>query len=171
MSVATQHTLLPEVQSFLDQSPLASFVGGKHYPSEQGNVLATIDPGSGDQLAEIHDLNAAEIDRAVEIANEAFPAWAGLSQQERSSILLKLADAVESHKAIIAQIEALDAGKIEAQAAGDVQNFVDTMRYFLVCLTKSKSVRSWTCPATMLTRSNNLGVPVPSSSPGTSRSC
>ncbi|MAP09896.1 MAG: aldehyde dehydrogenase [Rhodopirellula sp.] len=131
MSVATQHTLLPEVQSFLDQSPLASFVGGKAFPSEQGNVLATIDPGSGDQLAEIHDLNAAEIDRAVEIANEAFPAWAGLSQEERSSILLKLADAVESHKAIIAQIEALDAGKIEAQAAGDVQNFVDTMRYFV----------------------------------------
>jgi aldehyde dehydrogenase (NAD+) len=41
-----------------------------------------------------------------------------------------LADAVESHKHIIAQIEALDAGKIESQAQGDVQNFVDTLRYF-----------------------------------------
>lgn len=131
MSIATQHTLLPEVQSFLDQSPLASFVGGNAFPSEGGNVIATIDPGSGNQLAEIHDLSVAEIDRAVEIANEAFPAWSGLSQQERSGILLELADAVESHKAIIAQIEALDAGKIEAQAAGDVQNFVDTMRYFV----------------------------------------
>ncbi len=31
---------------------------------------------------------------------------------------------------ILGQIEALDAGKIEAQAQGDVQNFVDTIRYF-----------------------------------------
>ncbi|MCC9658853.1 aldehyde dehydrogenase family protein [Rhodopirellula halodulae] len=131
MNVASQQSLLPEVQSFLDQSPLPSFVGGKPLPNANGNLVATIDPGSGDQLAEIHDLDASEIDQAVQVASDAFPAWAALSQDERGSILLKLADAVEQHKPIIAQIEALDAGKIEAQAAGDVQNFVDTLRYFV----------------------------------------
>ncbi len=131
MSVATPHSLLPEVQSFLDQSPLSSFVGGKNFTNASNNLISTIDPGSGEKIADIHDLDAAEVDRAVEIANAAFPAWAALPQKERSSILLKLADAVEKHKPIIAQIEALDAGKIEAQAAGDVQNFVDTLRYFV----------------------------------------
>ncbi|MCC9644720.1 aldehyde dehydrogenase family protein [Rhodopirellula sp. JC740] len=131
MSVASQQSLLPEVQSFLDQSPLPSFVGGKPLPNANGNLVATIDPGSGDQLAEIHDLDASEIDQAVQVASDAFPAWAALSQDERGSILLKLADALEQHKPIIAQIEALDAGKIEAQAAGDVQNFVVTLRYFV----------------------------------------
>ncbi|QDV66045.1 aldehyde dehydrogenase family protein [Crateriforma conspicua] len=131
MSVTLQLNLLPEVEAFLDQSPLASFVGGKNFPNADGNLVATIDPGSGQQIAEIHDLSEAEIDRAVEIADAAFPAWAALPQQERSSILLKLADAVEQRKSIIAQIESLDAGKIEAQAAGDVQNFVDTLRYFV----------------------------------------
>ncbi len=131
MSVATQHKLLPEVEAFLSQSPLASFVGGEHFPNARGNLIATIDPGSGEKIADIHDLDAAEIDRAVDIASEAFPAWSGMSQAERSSILLKLADAVEERKPIIAQIEALDAGKIESQAAGDVQNFADTLRYFV----------------------------------------
>ena len=131
MSSTLQLQLLPEVESFLNKSPLASFVGGEDFSNADGNVVATIDPGSGQKIAEIHDLNAAEIDRAVDIANAAFPAWSGLSQQERSSLLLKLADAVEQHKPIIAQIESLDAGKIEAQAAGDVQNFVDTLRYFV----------------------------------------
>ncbi|HBN77360.1 MAG TPA: aldehyde dehydrogenase, partial [Planctomycetaceae bacterium] len=131
MSVSTKVELLPEVAAFLDQSPFAGFVGGGEFPAASGNLIATIDPGSGDQIAEIHDLDASEIDKAVDIANEAFPAWSGLSQKERSSILLKLADAVEERKVILAQIEALDAGKIEAQAAGDIQNFVDTLRYFV----------------------------------------
>ena len=131
MSVSTKVELLPEVAAFLDQSPFAGFVGGREFPAASGELIATIDPGSGDKIAEIHDLDASEIDKAVDIANEAFPAWSGLSQKERSSILLKLADAVEERKPILAQIEALDAGKIEAQAAGDIQNFVDTLRYFV----------------------------------------
>jgi acyl-CoA reductase-like NAD-dependent aldehyde dehydrogenase len=131
MSSTIPFHLLPEVESFLSQSPLAGFVGGKDFPNADGKLVATFDPGSGAKIADIHDLDAAEIDRAVEIADAAFPAWAKLSQQARSSVLLKLADAVERHKPIIAQIEALDAGKIEAQAAGDVQNFVDTLRYFV----------------------------------------
>ena len=131
MSATLQLKLLPEVESFLSQSPLTSFVGGEHFPNAEGNLIATTDPGSGEKIADIHDLNSAEVDRAVDIANAAFPAWSDFSQHERSSILLKLADAVEDRKPIIAQIEALDAGKIEAQAAGDVQNFVDTLRYFV----------------------------------------
>ncbi|MFK8112168.1 MAG: aldehyde dehydrogenase [Rubripirellula sp.] len=131
MSVSTKVALLPEVEAFLNESPFASFVGGQDFPASSGELIPTIDPGSGDKIADLHDLSASEIDRAVDVANEAFPAWSGLSQQERSSILLKLADAVEQRKAIIAQIEALDAGKIQAQAAGDVQNLVDTLRYFV----------------------------------------
>jgi aldehyde dehydrogenase (NAD+) len=131
MTVTTKVALLPEVEAFLSKSPFPSFVGGRDFPAASGDLIATLDPGSGDKIAEIHDLNADEIDRAVDIADEAFPAWSSLPQQDRSSILLRLADAVEKHKPIIAQIEALDAGKIQAQAAGDVQNFVDTLRYFV----------------------------------------
>lgn len=131
MTATAELNLLPEVESFLGQSPFSSFVGGEHFPSGQGRLIASYDPGSGEKIADIHDLDSAEIDRAVDVANDAFPAWAAMSQEDRSRMLLKLADAVEARKSIIAQIEALDAGKIEAQAAGDVQNFVDTLRYFV----------------------------------------
>ncbi|TWU49177.1 aldehyde dehydrogenase family protein [Rubripirellula reticaptiva] len=131
MSIASNVQLLPEVEAFLNRNSLASYVGGKAFPAASGATIATIDPGSGNKLAEIHDLDASEVDRAVDIANDAFPAWAALPVDQRSKILLQLADAVEKHKAIIGQIEALDAGKIEAQAQGDVQNFVDTLRYFV----------------------------------------
>ena len=113
MSTSATLNLLPEVEAFLSRGSFPSFVGGQDFPSAKGQVVPTIDPGSGEKIADIHDLDAAEVDRAVEIANAAFPAWSRLSQQDRSSILLKLANAVEERKSIIAQIESLDAGKIE----------------------------------------------------------
>lgn len=133
MSIAasTQLKLLPEVQAFLDRGALPAIVGGRAVKAASGATLPTIDPGSGKKLAEIQDLDARQVDAAVDAAQAAFPAWAKLSVAERSKILLSLADLVEKQKSIIAQIEALDAGKIEAQAQGDVQNFVDTLRYFV----------------------------------------
>lgn len=131
MSTTITTNLLPEVTEFLSSQSFPGFVGGKDYAAASGDVVVTIDPGSGDKIADIHDLAASEVDHAVDIANEAFPAWAALSQEDRSAILLRLADAVEERKSIIAQIEALEAGKIEAQAQWDVQNFVDTLRYFV----------------------------------------
>jgi aldehyde dehydrogenase (NAD+) len=53
-----------------------------------------------------------------------------MTPAERGVLLHRLADAVERRKTMLAQLEALDCGKIYAQAAGDVQNFVDTTRYF-----------------------------------------
>ena len=131
MSVFTKFKLLPEVAQFLANGPIPGFVGGKNYPATGGALIPTIDPGSGEKIGDIHDMTAADVAGAVDSANRAFPAWAELSQKDRGAILLKLADAVEARKAVIAQIESLEAGKIEAQAQGDVQNFVDTLRYFV----------------------------------------
>ena len=131
MSTSTTIKLRPEVTEFLNSDSFPGFVGGQDYPAATGDLIATIDPGSGDKIADIHDLSGSEVDGAVDVANAAFPAWAALSQADRSAILLRLADAVQEHKPIIAQIEALEAGKIEAQAQGDIQNFVDTLRYFV----------------------------------------
>lgn len=132
MNATIASTLLPEVQAFLAEETLGSFVGGKSVFSEDGTTFTTFDPGSGQKLAEVHDLQPNDVARAVDVANEAFrnQAWANLSPNERGALLHRLADEVERRKPIIAQIEALDAGKIESQAQGDVQNFVDTLRYF-----------------------------------------
>lgn len=89
--------------------------------------MPTFDPGSGTNWLKFTHLDAAEIDQAVDVATAAFPAWAKSSVEVRNKILTSGRRRGE-RKPIIAQIEALDAGKIEAQAQGDVQNFVDTLR-------------------------------------------
>jgi aldehyde dehydrogenase (NAD+) len=111
------------------QQPL---VGGKAAAASDGETFETYDPGSGEVLATVPQFNERDVDRAVSVAQQAFDktGWATMPPNERGAILHRLADAVEQRISIIGQIEALDAGKIEAQAQGDVANFVATMRYF-----------------------------------------
>ncbi len=131
-TVAASVELLPEVEKFLATAPLKGVVGGKDMASSTGETMATLDPGSGEPIAEFHCFSPADVDRAVEAAAHAFrtSGWATMPPNVRGAHLHRLADAVEKHKPAIGQIEALDAGKILAHAHGDVQNLVDTLRYF-----------------------------------------
>ncbi len=121
------------VREFLAQSPLKGFIGGKWVPAADGATFTTRDPGTGAPLAEVSAMGAKEVDLAVQAATQAFRAsgWAELPPNERGALLHRLADEVERHKPILARLEASDAGKILAQAEGDIQNFVDTLRYFI----------------------------------------
>jgi len=132
MAAVAASPLLPEVEKFLASAPLKGVVGGKDVAGSSGETMATLDPGSGEPIAEFCVLTPDDVDRAVHAAREAFrkSGWATLPPNERGVLLHRLAEAVEKHHAIIAQIESLDAGKILGQAHGDVQNFIDTLRYF-----------------------------------------
>jgi aldehyde dehydrogenase (NAD+) len=132
MTSTSRTDLLPEVAEFLSAGPLAAVIGGQDVRSSNAEVFATRDPGSKQVLAEVYAMQADDVDRAVRAAAQAFAesGWPQMRPQERGVRLHRLADAVEQRKKIIAQIEALDCGKLAAQAAGDVQNFIDTLRYY-----------------------------------------
>ena len=124
---------LPEVQEFLSQSPLTGFVGGREVAASNGDTFQTLDPGSGEVLAEVHNLQPDDVDRAVDVAAQTFSntEWAYLNPNERGALLHRLADEIERRKPIIAQLEALDCGKLPAGAEGDVQTFADSIRFFV----------------------------------------
>jgi acyl-CoA reductase-like NAD-dependent aldehyde dehydrogenase len=121
------------VTEFLSQSPVKAFIGGQWVSAADGATFITRDPGTGAPLAEVAAMGAPDVDRAVQAATKAFrtSGWAEMAPNERGVLLHRLADEVEKHKPVLARIEAMDAGKILAQAEGDIQNFVDTMRYFI----------------------------------------
>ena len=129
----TPESTLTKVNEFLSQSPLKAFIGGEWVAAADGATLTTRDPGTGAPLAEVPAMGAQDVDRAVRAATQAFRSsgWAEMPPNERGALLHRLADEVEKHKPILARIEASDAGKVLAQAEGDIQNFVDTMRYFI----------------------------------------
>lgn len=132
MTMPLSTSVLPEVAAFLSEKPLPGFIGGHHVMAANGETFCTRDPGTGRPLAEVTAMQPYDVDRAVLAAQHAFDTsgWAQMRPNERGVLLHRLADAIERHKPIIAQIESLDAGKILAQAEGDVQNCIDTLRYY-----------------------------------------
>lgn len=68
MATITGPSLLPEVERFLGTSPLTSVVGGKDVAGSTGETMRTLDPGTGEPLAEFHVLSTADVDRAVQAA-------------------------------------------------------------------------------------------------------
>jgi acyl-CoA reductase-like NAD-dependent aldehyde dehydrogenase len=116
---------------FFEQSPMKLFIGGDWSEPGDGSYFPAFDPGTGEKLAEISDASASDVDRAVDAAAKAFSGdWPKLPPNERSCLLHRFADLVESRTETIAEIESLDVGKPLAQARQDAQNFCQTMRYY-----------------------------------------
>ncbi len=130
--VENKPALAPEVTAFLNKAVQKAFVGGRWVEAADGATFDVLDPGTGQKIATVASLKKADVDKAVDIAVDAFhnSGWAKMPVNERSAVLHRIADAVEKRIHIFAQIESLDCGKVYGQAVGDIQNFIDTFRYF-----------------------------------------
>jgi len=131
--MAQDQQLLPEVRAFLAQSPIGMFIGGEWVGAADGSQFQTLDPGDGRVLAAVAEGKAADIDRAVTTARTAFRdgGWARMTVSARAVLLHRLADLVDQHRAILAQLESLDVGKPLPQAAGfDIPNVAQSLRWY-----------------------------------------
>ena len=95
-----------------------------------GDTMAAIAPGTGEMVAEVPLADAAVVDRAIDVAAGAQPAWAALSAAERGRHLRALADAVRSHSERLARIDAMDSGNPLAAMRNDVAYGADALDYF-----------------------------------------
>jgi len=95
-----------------------------------GETFAAIHASTGESLANIARCGNAEVDAAVRAASRAFPAWKATSPEERSILLLKLADAVEADAGRLARIDSIDIGRRHFETALDHQFAISQYRYF-----------------------------------------
>jgi aldehyde dehydrogenase (NAD+) len=107
------------------------FIGGEFVDALDGATMDVVNPFDGSVLAKVAEAKAADVDRAVDAAAKAFPAWRATSAMQRGRLLGKLADAIEAHAEELAQIESLDTGHPIRDTRGlDVPRTAVTFRYF-----------------------------------------
>jgi aldehyde dehydrogenase (NAD+) len=87
------------------------FIGGAFLPPASGRRFETLNPATGDPLAEVAEADATDVDRAVAAARKAQPAWATLAGTTRASHLYALARHLQKHSRLFAVLESLDNGK------------------------------------------------------------
>jgi phenylacetaldehyde dehydrogenase len=93
----------------------------------------------GQAIAAVAEADAADVDEAVKSARHAFETgpWSKTSPQDRSKLIWKLADLLESHADEIAELEALDNGKPIRDARNvDLPGSYEILRYMAGWATK-----------------------------------
>lgn len=97
-----------------------------------GSRFDSLDPATEKPWATMPAASAADVDRAVAAARQAFhsAAWRGLTATERGRLLYRLADLVESNAAKLAELETRDTGKIIRETSAQVAYVAAYYRYF-----------------------------------------
>jgi gamma-glutamyl-gamma-aminobutyraldehyde dehydrogenase len=108
------------------------FIDGDFVDAAGGGRFKTINPATGETLAEMSAGMPADIDRAVAAARGAYRSgsWSRIAPRERMEVLYRFADLIEAEAEGLAVLETLDMGKpIGDVVAEDLPAVIDTIRF------------------------------------------
>ena len=110
---------------------LQNFIGGELTDPAEGETEEVINPATGETIAEAPLSTEEDVKRAVKAARDAFDDWSTKTPAERSTAMLKLADAIDEHAEELAALESADAGKpLKAVTEDEMPVMSDQIRYF-----------------------------------------
>lgn len=108
------------------------YIDGEFVESLDGDTFDVLDPTTNENYIKAASGKPADIDRAVKAASKAFKesGWAKLQNRERSRILHKIADIVETRGDQLAAWESFDTGLPITQAKGQARRAAENFRFF-----------------------------------------
>jgi acyl-CoA reductase-like NAD-dependent aldehyde dehydrogenase len=104
--------------SFIKKEPYKLYINGEFVASETGKIFDVINPVNNEPFAKAYKGSAADAERAIRAAREAYDKgpWGKMSAKERSKLLLKAGEILESRKEEFAVTETLECGKLYMSA-------------------------------------------------------
>lgn len=129
--MSTAELTAPEVAAKVRRTEC--FIGGKWVPARSGKTFATLNPATEEEIAQVAEGDAEDIDAAVTAARRAFESgdWSKTDARDRGRILYRLADLIEENVDDLAALETLDNGKpITDSRNADLPLVIDVLRYY-----------------------------------------
>lgn len=96
---------------------------------EEPKEIESWSPIDGRLLGRVPTIARAPYDAAVEAASRAFLAWRAVPAPRRGELVRLFGEAVRAHKRELAEMIALEVGKIPSEAEGEVQEIIDICDY------------------------------------------
>jgi aminomuconate-semialdehyde/2-hydroxymuconate-6-semialdehyde dehydrogenase len=119
---------------------IQNYINGELLSPINNQYLDNVEPATGKLYSLIPESDADDLELAVNAAEKAQQAWADLPSENRSTLLMKLADAIESASEELAKAEAIDNGKPIAFArAVDSYRSAANIRFFANAATQFSS--------------------------------
>lgn len=106
------------------------YVNGQWKPADSSQTHAVHNPATGELVATVPDMGAAETGRAIEAAHAAGPAWRSRTGKERSVILRRWFDLIQAHAGDLALIMTSEQGKPLAESKGEIAYAASFIEWF-----------------------------------------
>ena len=122
-----------------------ALIGGAWCDADSGAAFDVTNPASGERLARVPDMGAAETRRAIDAADAAWPAWRSRTAKERAAVLRKWFELMLAHSDDLAFLMTGEQGKPLSEAKGEVAYAASFVEWFAE---EAKRVYGDTIPAT-----------------------
>src|SRR5437016_12711410 len=107
-----------------------NLIGGEWVDAASGETFESTSPATGETIGVFPRSGVEDVDRAVEVAKEAFAEWRLVPAPKRGEILFRFAQLLEREKPALTDLMTHEMGKVKAEAGGDVQEAID-MTYYM----------------------------------------
>ena len=97
-----------------------AYVDGKWVDADSGETFPVVNPATGEVVADVPRMGAAETRRALAAAERALPAWKARTAKDRARVLRRLADLMLEHEDDLARLMVAEQGKPLAEARVEV---------------------------------------------------
>lgn len=104
---------------------LALYINGQFLDGQGRQTQAVINPANGSTLGQLPLASQADLDAALNAAQDAFKSWRHSSPMDRSAILRKVAELSRERAQEIGRNLTLDQGKPLAEAVGEIMSCAD----------------------------------------------
>lgn len=114
---------------------IQNYINGKLAEAENGQSFDNYNPANGKVYGQIPDSTQADIQSAVDAASAAFPVWSTTSRENRSNLLLKIADLIDANHDRLAAAESRDNGKpVKLASRVDIPRASANFRFFATAI-------------------------------------
>jgi len=86
-------------------------IDGEWVEGADGEQIEVINPANGERLASVHRGKSGDVERAVEAAERAHPAWRDTSPTQRGELMLRWAELCRRHARELDLLERLEVGR------------------------------------------------------------
>jgi succinate-semialdehyde dehydrogenase / glutarate-semialdehyde dehydrogenase len=107
-----------------------AIIGGHWCDADDGATIAVADPATGEIIAHVPRMGAAETRRAIDAAQTALPGWRAKTAGERARILRRLFDLMMMHQDALGELLSREQGKPLAEAKGEIGYSASFIEWF-----------------------------------------
>jgi succinate-semialdehyde dehydrogenase/glutarate-semialdehyde dehydrogenase len=107
-----------------------AYLAGEWQAADNGATFGVDNPATGETIAKVPLMGAAETHRAIDAANAAWPAWRAMTARQRAAILRKWHDLMLDNADDLALILTTEQGKPLAEAKGEIQYAASFLEWF-----------------------------------------